>query len=576
MSRSRMNDHHVQDDELIRYADGEMPARRVREIRFHLEACWQCRAGLEELQKVIGDCVRYRKDLLHVYLPSPPARWGDIYQGFAEIDASRNDVPLFLRIRESLRLRLNATRLYATPRWATAALAIILAGVLSVELLRTPSVQAAELLRKAAVAADARPVKPRLIQIKTNKHQITRRLNSAVSASSTEAATEIQAMFRAARYNWNDPLSVRSYQDWRDGLADKRDDVTTVTDQTPDQSVYRIHTAAATGEIAQATLTLRVLDLQPVHERFEFRDREWMEISELPDEAAPAPDSASAALAGNPRTASARPQVAPVSGLARTSGPTAGEELQVFAALHRLGADLGDPIEVTRERSRIVVAGVGIAPERQEQIHKVLDAVPNVVVRFSEPAAAASPYAQPAAPAAPAKSVSQQFQSRIEQQIGGRQNFEQFSSQLLDMADAMMSRAYALRRLADRFSKDLEASLSPADRQVLRNLNREHTTTIKQQAAQMESLLKPVLVPLGGGSSAGGTGSGIHSVSWQPATEELFQNARNVETLLAVMLGVTPGDSNAQLPSEVLLGVAQLRAIADAYEQLAVQEPGGK
>ena len=560
--------HHPEDDELMRYADGEMPARKAREVRSHLEACWQCRAGLEELQKVISDCVRYRKDLLHVYLPSPPARWGDIYQGFAEIDASRNSVPLFLRIRESLRLRLNAPPRWA-PRWATAALAIILAGVLSVEFLQTPSIQAAELLRKAAIAADARPAKPRLIQIKTSKHQITRRLNSALSASSTEAATEIQALFRAARYNWNDPLTVRSYQDWRDGLADKRDDVTTVTDQTTDQSVYRIHTAAATGEIAQATLTLRVLDLQPVHERFEFRNREWMEISELPDEAAPAFALAPAptpALAGNPHTAP---------GPARITEATVGEELQVFAALHRLGADLGDPIEVTRERSQIVVAGVGIAPERQEQIHKVLDAVPNVVVRFSEPAAAASQYAQPAPPAPPEKSISQQFQARIEQQIGGRQNFEQFSSQLLDMTDAMMSRAYALRRLADRFSKDLEASLSPADRQVLQNLNREHTAAIKRQAAQIERLLKPVLVPLGG-SPAGGTSSGIRSVSWQPATEELFQNARNVETLLAVMLGVTPGNSNAQLPSEVLLSVAQLRASSDAYGQLAVQEPGGK
>ncbi len=566
MSRSRMN-HHPEDDELMRYADGEMPARKAREVRSHLEACWQCRTGLEELQKVISDCVRYRKDLLHVYLPSPPARWGDIYQGFAEIDASRNSVPLFLRIRESLRLRLNAPPRWA-PRWATAALAIILAGVLSVEFLQTPSIQAAELLRKAAIAADARPAKPRLIQIKTSKHQITRRLNSALSASSMEAATEIQALFRAARYNWNDPLAVRSYQDWRDGLADKRDDVTTVTDQTTDQSVYRIHTAAATGEIAQATLTLRVLDLQPVHERFEFRDREWMEISELPDEAAPAfaLAPARAALAGNPHTAP---------GPARVTEATVSEELQVFAALHRIGADLGDPIEVTRERSQIVVAGVGIAPERQEQIHKVLDAVPNVVVRFSEPAAAASQYAQPAPPAAPEKSISQLFQARIEQQIGGRQNFEQFSSQLLDVTDAMMSRAYALRRLADRFSKDLEASLSPADRQVLQNLNREHATAIKQQAAQIERLLKPVLVPLGG-SPAGGTRSGILSVSWQPATEELFQNARSVETLLAVMLGVTPGNSNAQLPSEVLVSVAQLRASSDAYGQLAVQEPGGK
>lgn len=562
-------DHHIEEDELMRYADGEMPARTAREIRSHLEACWQCRTGLAELQKVISDCVRYRKDLLQVYLPSPPARWGDIYQGFAEIDASRNEVPLFLRIRASLRFQ--AAQIHAPARWATSVLALIMAGILCFQLLQSTSLQAAQLLRKAAVAADARPTKPRLIQIKTSKHQITRRLNSAVSVSSSEAATEIQALFRAARYNWDDPLSVRSYQDWRGELADKQDDVTQITDQTPDQSVYRIHTATATGKLAQATLTLRTMDLQPVHERFDFRDREWMEISELPDESAPA----SKVIARNPHAVAVQPQLAPPLKPSGISQATAGEELQVFAVLHRLGADLGDPIEITRERNQIVVAGVGIAQDRQNEIHKALVAVPNVVVRFSEPAAPAAGYAQAATPAMPAKSNSQPFQARIEKQVGGRRNFEQFSSQLLDMTDAMMSHAYALRRLADRFSKDLEASLSVADRQVLQSLNREHTSAIKQQTAQMEYLLKPVLMPLGG-TSAGANTSRVHSVSWQPATEELFQNARNVEALLAVMLGVTPGSANAQLSSEVLVSVSQLQASADAYGQLAAQEPGGK
>ncbi|MEO8131393.1 MAG: zf-HC2 domain-containing protein, partial [Bryobacteraceae bacterium] len=551
MSTSPMNPH-PQDDELMRYADGEMPARQARKIRSHLEACWQCRAGLEDMQKVISDCVRYRKDLLQIYLPSPPARWGDIHQGFAEIDASRNDVPLFLRIRDSLRLRLAAA-----PRWAAAALAVVLVGVLSIELLQTPSVQAAELLRKAAAAAEARPAKPRLIQIKTSKHQITRRLNAAVNASSAEAQSEIQALFRTARYNWNDPLTVRSYQDWRDGLSDKRDEVTTVTDQ----NVYRIHTSSAAGEIAEATLTLRILDLQPIQERFEFRDREWMEISELPEDAAPV----SEAIAGSPFSPPTTRRAAPASAAVRiteaTPGQKLGEELQVLATLHRLGADLGDPVEVKRERNQILVEGVGIAPGRQEQIHQALDAVPNVVVRFSEPAAAAGGNVQPApVPLPSAKSVNQPFQARIEQQIGGRQNFEQFSSQLLDMSDSMMSHAYALRRLSDRFSRDLEASLSPADRKVLQDLNGEHAAAIQQQAAQMERLLKPVLVPLGAIPVAG-TASKIRSVAWQPASEELFQSGRNVETLVAVMLGVTPGVSSAQLPTEVLLGVGQLRAV---------------
>ncbi len=562
--------NHPQEDELLRYSDGELPARRSREIRLHLEACWQCRAGLEELQKVISDCVRYRKDLLQIYLPSPPARWGDIYQGFAEIDASGNDVPLFLRVREWLRFRFTAV-----PRWATAAVSLVLIAAIAIQFLQTPSLQAAELLRKAVAASDARPAKPRLIQIKTSKHQITRRMNTTRSASDSEAAASIQTLFRAARYNWNDPLSVRSYQAWRDGLSDKRDEVTTVNEQLPEQSAYRIRTTSSTGELAQATLTLRVKDLAPLEQRFEFRDHEWMEISELPEDTALTADThLKTPTIAPPASSTQIAQAAPVSVPERTAPVSVGTELQVFAALHRAGADLGDPIEVTRERDRIVVAGVGIAPQRQEQIHKELEAVPNVVVRFSEPAQAAAQYSQPA-PASSGKTVVPTFQSRIEQQLGSRQNFEQFSSQLLDMTDSMMSRAYALRRLADRFSRDAESALTPADRQVLQNLNREHASAIRRQTAQMERLLVPVLTPLAGRPTGTAT-SGIHSDAWQPATEEVFQNARKLETLLAVMLGVAPGNPSAQLPADVLLSAAQLRASLEAYEQLAIQEPGGK
>jgi Predicted transmembrane transcriptional regulator (anti-sigma factor) len=79
---------HLEDEQLLRYADGESPARAASEIRSHLEACWQCREHLEELQSTVGECVRYRKNILQRHLPDPPAPWPDIYRGFAEIDAA--------------------------------------------------------------------------------------------------------------------------------------------------------------------------------------------------------------------------------------------------------------------------------------------------------------------------------------------------------------------------------------------------------------------------------------------------------------------------------------------------------
>ena len=141
------------------------------------------------------------------------------------------------------------------------------------------------------------------------------------------------------------------------------------------------------------------------------------------------------------------------------------EELQVVAALHQVGADLGDPVEIARESGQILVSGTGIPPQHQKQIHEALDSMPGVVVRFSEPGAGAPSGPEGTPPETPALrdsagSAPPPFQARLEERLGGRPQFERFSSQLLDGSDAVMSRAYALRRLAQQFPPDVERQLS--------------------------------------------------------------------------------------------------------------------
>src|SRR5579871_1189573 len=79
---------HPDDGLLLRYIDGELPARKNRQVKRHLEACWQCRTELEELQSTVAGCVRYRKNVLQTYLPDPPNPWPDLYRDFARIDSS--------------------------------------------------------------------------------------------------------------------------------------------------------------------------------------------------------------------------------------------------------------------------------------------------------------------------------------------------------------------------------------------------------------------------------------------------------------------------------------------------------
>src|SRR6185312_7743972 len=56
-------------------------------------------------------------------------------------------------------------------------------------------------------------------------------------------------------------------------------------------------------------------------------------------------------------------------------GPTASisDELQVLSALHEIGADLGDPVQVSLSDSHVQVSAVGLAPERKRKILAALE-----------------------------------------------------------------------------------------------------------------------------------------------------------------------------------------------------------
>ena len=73
------------------------------------------------------------------------------------------------------------------------------------------------------------------------------------------------------------------------------------------------------------------------------------------------------------------------------SSVSVSDELQVLSALHQIGADLGDPIHVSLSADKVMVSGVGVAPQRQQVIQRTLESMPNVAVQFTEPVAAPVP-----------------------------------------------------------------------------------------------------------------------------------------------------------------------------------------
>src|ERR1039458_2903770 len=107
---------HPGEGRLLRYIDGELPAGEARQVQRHLEACWQCRSEIDELQETVARCVRYRQSVLDRHLPPPPLPWTDLYPEFARIDAAEARTGWLERL----------ARPFARPmpwRWAAAGLA---------------------------------------------------------------------------------------------------------------------------------------------------------------------------------------------------------------------------------------------------------------------------------------------------------------------------------------------------------------------------------------------------------------------------------------------------------------------
>jgi hypothetical protein len=375
-------------------------------------------------------------------------------------------------------------------------------------------------------------------------------------------------MFERANYSWNDPLSAQSFQAWRNQLTDKRDEV------SEEQQDYRIETRTDSSDLRHATLTLRTADLRPVEEHLEFSNQEWVEITEVGDDSAPSLSAIAAEKNERPPAGKVKPPVAevPQAVTAPASQASAGEELQVVAALHEVGADLGDPVEVSRSGTDVLVSGVGIAPARQEEIKNAIGSNAHVVVHFSDSPAAAAP-AQPAAPnPTPTGGDVRQLQTRLAEQLGGRANLDQLAAQVLDSSESLMARAYALRRLAEQFPVAVERELSVSDRQLLQRMRGEHSAALRQQATGIARDLQPVLSTVNPATVNGDAGTapdkGIPLEPWQAATENLFQSARRLDKLLGVMFGAAPSEIPPwQISAQLKTSLAQLRAASDSYER---------
>ena len=136
----------------------------------------------------------------------------------------------------------------------------------------------AETLLSRAATSGGQITRPSHLRIRTRTVSFVRpaAIRGELSEDKEEAA--IREHFAAAHYDWQEPLSVQSYSNWRHSLTQKTSKVSPVRDERTGQPEQRIETTTIGGELQSASLSLDA-SLAPVSGLFRFADQEWVEIA---------------------------------------------------------------------------------------------------------------------------------------------------------------------------------------------------------------------------------------------------------------------------------------------------------
>jgi hypothetical protein len=531
---------HPPQEQLLQLSDGELTVGEAAAVRSHLEQCWQCRSRLDEMEAGIADYMRYEEEVLKPLLPGPPRPWADLDRRLDELDAASVK-------QASTPSGHLGFRWLRWPEWFAAATAVTLAALMVWRFERVPEVHAAELLTRAAAREAAAPKakKARRIRVRTRARNFVRAASLPPDSAESD---DLRKLFAEAHYSWDNPLSADSYRAWREQLAGKEEYVETSRDR------YVIHTASHSSALTDATLTLRVEDLHAVRETLQFQAGEWVELAELDEDEAPAARPEAPVMSPAPKQeAPVAPNSVQTPPAQRAAGPA--EELKVVAALHRIGADLGEPIEVSRLGSKVLVAALDLTAHRKEQLQAAVAAIPGVELRFDEPQLMTSrPNAALPQRRSPAGALSA-FQLQLQDQLGDADSVDQFTNRVLDASEAAMARAYALRALARRFPSELESQLGAQDLETLAGVRRDHLEALTERWRDLDRKIRPLLANLTSRPLPAAT---ARSPQWQAQTQQLFAATERMDQLLNGMLA--GGDVGTGGASELAAALNNLGA----------------
>lgn len=508
-------DGHPSEDQLLLTLEGEVAAEEAARVQQHLAGCWSCKARYEEMQRGILAFVEYREKR---YLPALASASGASSGFRAHLRTMTREsaaVPLLAKMRRVLALFWHPFQ-HVELRWVTVVAAAMVALLLWTEVLSPPPVSAGELLTRAIAAQ--RPSAPgrshlirQTLQIRSGERVVTRNFEWRTDAPMRQARWDSSGDPLA----WDAPLTAQGFSDWRDALRAKTDKV------KRSGSHLILDTIAPEDPIREAWISVRAADFHPVAQHIRFRDGRELDLTEIAFQFQEETSPVAIAQKAEPKAAVPRPAPKPDLDQAEI-----GLRYTLFA--HRW--DLGEDLTVERTTTEVTLTGVVSSPERKQAIEAALSGTPNVRLNLTLPTAFNAPAASDTTiqPDARVSSVPL-LHDELDRAFASPDERMAFTDRCLVASDTAVAHAWALKRLADRYSDPGQPGLSADSRAKLQEMFRAHLQELGRANGDLDALVKLVHAPASGAPAS--------SSGWRNRILALFaavqQQDRDVTNLVA-------------------------------------------
>jgi len=541
---------HSSRDQLLRYLDGELSSSVMRETATHLQACWSCQVELDRLKQHIALIVDAETEVLGSSLPPPPRPWPRLEPRLEK--ATESGIPFWRK------LAIFAPLSRMSLAYGSSALGLLIIAMMI--WVPVATVSAKEALSKAIVAGKERQsIAPqqvirqrvrvkkiaagagdRTAALESWKSSKSAYWNSGADPLNTELLARYQAIGLAAAL----PLSPGAMESWArlagsepsassEGNHVDVEVVANAAGQARGLKAVSFHVQKSNWHMDQMTLSFADATFQISEEESSILGRH--EVSkEILARLEPKVDNFS--LTSRPDVP-ANSALSP--GVASESTPNLDDlEIDVRHALHEMGADLGEGIEIAvRPPGLLVVNAAGASPQRKEQLKKLFGNQPKVRLEFEEPANGAASGQTPAKTTviSDADRSSQAGGSRLSQYFGSPTEQENHARSVLETSTGILARLYALKELAARWPASSQDRLSADSKAKLISILREHARELQTGTSTLRKDLRVILK----GDPTKGQPAATGGMRWQEASSSGLDSAFTVDRTLRALLTIS-------------------------------------